>query len=105
MEIMDKKKNDRKNASVELKDVIREMLETYNIDRKYDSNHLIASWERLMGKPIASRTTALFVRDNVLFVRLSSAPLKKEMASNKDKVLAIIRKEFGDALVKDIVFQ
>lgn len=103
--MMNKKKDDRKNASVELKDVIREMLQTYQIDQKYDHKHLIASWERLMGKPIASRTTKLFVKDDVLFVRLSSAPLKKEMAANKDKVLAIISKEFGDKLLKDIVFQ
>ncbi len=85
--------------------MIREMLETYQIDQQYDHKNLIASWERLMGRPIASRTTRLFVKDNVLFVRLSSAPLKKEMASNKDKVLAIITKEFGDKILKDIVFQ
>ena len=100
-----KKKDDRKNASVELKDVIRDMLETYHIDKKYDHKHLIASWERLMGKAIASRTTGLFVKNNVLFVRLSSAPLKKEMAGSKDKVMAIISGEFGASLIKDIVFQ
>lgn len=104
-ETMYKKKDDRKNESVELKDVIRDMLQSYQIDEKYDNNHLIASWERLMGKPIASRTTRLFVKDQVLFVRLSSAPLKNEMTLNKAKVLDIIRKEFGDKLLKDIVFQ
>lgn len=81
------------------------MLEDYKLDEKFDQKNLIASWERLMGKPIASRTTRLFVKDGVLFVKLSSAPLKNEMNLNKARVLDIIRKEFGEKVLKDIVFQ
>ena len=100
-----KKKDDRKHESLELKDVIREMLQNYHIDEKFDHTRLIASWERLMGRPVASRTTRLFVKDNVLFVRLSSAPLKNEMNINKGRVLEIFKKEFGEKVLKDIVFQ
>jgi len=100
-----KKQDDRKNESLELKDVIREMLQSYHIEEKFDHTRLLASWEKLMGKPIASRTSRLFVKDGVLFVRLNSAPLKSEMNLNKAKVLDIIRKEFGEKVIKDIVFQ
>ena len=102
---MYKKKDDRKHESLELKDVIRNMLQNYHIEEKFDHTRLVASWERLMGKPIASRTSKLFVKDNILFVRLSSAPLKSEMTLNKAKVLEILRKEFGEKVLKDIVFQ
>lgn len=102
---MYKKKDDRRNESLELKDVIRDMLQNYHIEEKFDHTRLLASWERLMGKPIASRTSRLFVKDNVLFVRLTSAPLKSEMNLNKAKVLDILKKEFGEKVLKDIVFQ
>jgi hypothetical protein len=38
-------------------------------------------------------------------VRLTSAPLKSEMNLNKAKVLDIFKKEFGEKVLKDIVFQ
>ncbi len=102
---MHKRKDERTHASHELKDVIRDMLQNYHIEEKFDHTRLLASWEKLMGKPIASRTSKLFVKDSVLFVRLTSAPLKSEMSMNKAKVLDIIRKEFGEKVIKDIVFQ
>ncbi len=81
------------------------LLETYRIDQKYSETELISSWERLMGKPIASRTSQLFVHKKILYVKLSSAPLKHELNLSKSKVIEIIRREFNDQIIDDIVFK
>lgn len=82
-----------------------QLLETYSIDQKFSETELVSAWERLMGKPIASRTSQLFVHKKVLYVTLTSAPLKHELNLSKSKVLEIIRREFNDQILDDIVFK
>lgn len=81
----------------------RKFLTTEKIDNRYREKLLVESWEFLMGKPIGARTSNIYIKNRVLFVQLSSAPLKQELMHQKDKVLGIIAPDFGD-LVDDIRF-
>lgn len=100
-----KKKDDRnRRGEVTLQSAIAEMLNTYNLKRKYDSANVVASWERLMGKTIASRTGKIFVKKNVLFVEIKSASLKQELNMSKSKIFDILKKEFGEGVVEEIIF-
>lgn len=81
----------------------RQFLKSENIDVKYREKLLIESWGTIMGKPIASRTSNLYLKNGVLFVTFSSAPMKQEMVNNKERVLELIGEDFGD-IVKDIRF-
>lgn len=92
----------RKTATI--KDLIDAMLKSYNIDRKFDQTSLMTTWNRIMGKAIANRTTKLEVRNEILIVSLNSAPLKHELNNSKTKVLDLITKEFGRQIVKDVLF-
>ena len=94
----------RKKQTATVKDVIESMLKSYNIDKKFDERHVIAAWEKIMGKAIANRTTNIEVRNDVMVVSLSSAPLKHELNASRSKVLELITKEFGKPVVKDVLF-
>jgi len=84
-------------------EAIDNMLESYKLKRKYSEMQVLNAWEKMMGKTIASRTSKLFFKNGVLFCQVSSAPLKHKMMMNKDKMLQIIRNEFNDEALKDIV--
>ena len=96
--------NSRKSDATDLNQAIDEMLQAYNIKDKFTQTHIIASWERLMGKPIAKRTTKIFIKDKKMFVELSSAPLKHELSMSKSKILDILNNEIGEVLLEDVVF-
>jgi predicted nucleic acid-binding Zn ribbon protein len=85
-------------------EAMQDLLKTYNIKARFDEASLVASWERLMGAPIARRTKRIFVRDKVLFVELTSAPLKHELNNSKRKVLEIISREYGTGLLDEVIF-
>lgn len=85
-------------------EALQNLLKTYNIKGRFEEASLVASWERLMGAPIAKRTKRIFVRDKVLFVELTSAPLKHELNNSKRKVLEIICREYGDGLLDEVIF-
>lgn len=87
-----------------LKDAIDEMLKAYKINGKVNETKLIESWEKIMGKPIAARTTDLKFKYKKLYVTLNSAPLRQELAMSKSKMIELLNKEFDEKVVEDIIF-
>lgn len=82
---------------------IRQLLNSYHIASKFDEANMIASWERLVGKPIAKRTKKVFVRNKVLFVELESPSMKHDLNLHKAHILEIFKKEFGNGVIAEIV--
>ena len=85
-------------------EALQDLLNAYQLRGKYEQTQLIQSWSRLMGPTVARRTHKLFVKDKVLFVKLSSAPLKQELNMSKSKILALFLQEFGEVIVEDVAF-
>ena len=82
---------------------IQQLLTKYHIKSKFDEANLVSSWERLVGKPIAKRTKKVYIRNKVLFVELNSPSLKHDLSLHKSKILDILKKEFGNEAVQEIV--
>ena len=82
---------------------IRNMLNSYRLDTKFDEANLIGSWERLAGKPIARRTKKVYIRNKVLFVELDSPSMKHDFSLHKGQVLELFKKEFGAGIITDII--
>ncbi len=95
-----------KNSKDEFQSVgqaIRDLLNSYRLTSKFDETQLIASWERIAGKPIARRTKKIYIRNKVLFVELDSASMKHDFALHKAQVLDLFKKEFGSGIITDII--
>jgi len=91
------------SGAVHIGEAIKELLKQYHIDTKFDEANVVASWERLVGKPIAKRTKKVFIRNHVLFVELTSPSLKHDLNYSKTNILDLFQKEFGKDVVKEIV--
>lgn len=98
------KADPRKKDTSTLKESIEDMLQSFHLKKRFDETKLISDWERLLGKTIASRTVRLFIRNEVLFVEMSSASLKQELSINKNKILKIFYEEYERVIIKDVVF-
>ena len=96
---MSNKKNDFQSVG----QAIRDMLNTYRLTNKYDEANIIESWERMVGKPIASRTKKVFIKNTVLFVEFDSPTMRHDFSMHKKEVLDLFRKEFGNGVVTEIV--
>ena len=94
----------RNKHTTTVKDAMSAMLKSYNIKSKFDETNLVSAWNKIMGKAVANRTTSIYIKGNIMVITLNSAPLKHELNNSKDKVLALFEKEFGRAIVKDVLF-
>lgn len=98
-----KRNNNREASTVSIGDSIRKFFEANHTSQKFDEAQLIASWERLLGKTIAKNTKKLFVKNRVLFVEVSSAPLKHKLNASKTKIKQLFHDEFKMDIVDEIV--
>lgn len=87
-----------------LKELMQTLLKSYDRGYKYDEAAVLNSWENVVGKMIAQKTTKVFINKKVLYLTLSSAPLKNELRYHKlvliEKVNAYAQKE----IINDINF-
>lgn len=84
-------------------EALQDLLQTYRLKDRFDEKSVLASWERLVGKPIAKRTKKVWLRNSVLFVEFDSPTIKSDFSFHKTKVIEVFQKEFGKEAVKEIV--
>jgi predicted nucleic acid-binding Zn ribbon protein len=94
----------RKKDSLSIGDAIEHWMDQLRVRGKYKETFIIQNWEKIMGAPIAKRTTNLYIRNKKLYVHLSSAPLKSELNQSKHKVVELLNKAAEDKVLEDVVF-
>ncbi len=95
----------RKGEVESIGDAIQNMLETFRISDKFNETDLVSSWAKVMGEPIAKRTSKVYIRGKKLYVHVTSAPLKHELSMSRDKILVLLTKEMGKPIVNEVVIK
>ena len=95
----------RKNEPTDLGSAINEMLKAFKIEGKFHESNLVNSWEKVMGTPIAKRTSKVYIHNKKLYVHLNSAPLKHELNMSRDKILLMLTKEFGESIINEVIIK
>ena len=58
-----------------------------------------------MGNGVNNYTTAVELRNETLFVSLSSSVLREELSLGKTKIIAMLNEELGKDLIKKLVLR
>ena len=95
----------RKSNTEKLSQVIRNYIEENKLQAKLSEVDLIASWEELMGKTVASYTEELRISQGTLFVKTSSPILRNELLMMKEEIRKRLNEKAGVDLIRQIVFR
>ena len=98
-------KNSRYGEIISLGEGVKEFLETHGIKEKYNEAALLASWEKVMGKTIAGRTVGISIKKRKMTIKVTSAPLRKELSMHKTKILALVAEVLGEDLIEEVIFR
>lgn len=93
-----------KDNTVTFGDAFKKFLKDEHLEQRFNERKVISMWKELMGDMIANRTLKLFIKDKILFVTLSSAPLKQELTGARQKVIEVINNKVGSEVIKDVRF-
>jgi predicted nucleic acid-binding Zn ribbon protein len=94
----------RRRHTSSIGEAIADLLRAYRLEDRFHEAELLNAWDRLMGAPIARRTTRIFVKNRVLYVEVDSAPLKSELSMTKGKILDLLQRDLPVRVVDEVVF-
>jgi predicted nucleic acid-binding Zn ribbon protein len=94
----------KENNSNNFKTAFQQFLREENLEKTYHEKRLLLLWPEIVGKPIASRTHNIFIKNKVLFVKLTSAPLKQDLTGKRDFIIQLINEKMGVSILDDIRF-
>lgn len=93
----------RTNAQ-QIGDIINGYLKKENLDLALDEHRASALWPQIVGQGINRYTATRWVKDGVMHVQITSAPLRNELMLNRSRVIELINEALGRVVIKEIVF-
>ena len=95
----------RLNDHNSLGDVLKEFIQTNNLQKGMDKIDVRDAWANLMGNGVNNYTRNIMLKNEVLYVELTSAVLREELSYGKEKIVKMIKEELGRDVVKDVILR
>ncbi len=86
-------------------DILNQIIKTNKVESGLDQVSVIDAWKNLMGNGVNNYTRSVALRNNILYVELTSSVLREELSYGKDKIIKMINEELGKDVVKDVVLR
>lgn len=95
----------RNNDILKISDVLKDFVDTNNLQKGLDSVNVAEAWANLMGPGVNNYTTAVKLERNTLFVQLSSSVLREELSYGKEKIIKMLNESIGKNLITKVVLR
>lgn len=95
----------RHNENLKISDVLKDFVETNRLQDGLDKVDVRNAWEQLMGNGVNNYTTNILLKQDTLYVRLSSSVLREELSYGKDKIITMLNESLGKDLIKKLILQ
>lgn len=95
----------RRSKTISLAEAIKDYIGEMNLGQKLSEVDIINSWEEIVGKAIASRTSKIYIRDGVLFVHLKSSVVRNELLMLREALREKLNEKAGSEIIKNIVLR
>ena len=93
----------RKSNELTMKAAIEQLLDAYKLSDQFLAEKIKSNWPELVGKVIANRTDEISIRQQKLYLKVSSASLRQELIMMKTNLIDNINEYAGKKLINEIV--
>lgn len=95
----------RNNTGLPMGEALREFIKENRLEKGMDRVSAREAWKSVMGKGVNNYTNAIELRNETLFVSLSSSVLREELSLGKSKIIVMLNEELGKEIIKKIVLR
>ena len=95
----------RSNNQSIVGDILNQIIKTNKLESGLNQVSVIDAWKNLMGNGVNNYTRSVGLRNNILYVELTSSVLREELSYGKDKIIKMINEELGKEVVKEVVLR
>ena len=93
----------RQNA-LPIGDMIRRFLREEGLESPLNEYRLIQAWETVLGKAIARYTGQMYIKNQTLYVHLTSPALRQNLQMSRQSLVKRPNEAVGAQVIVDIVF-
>lgn len=95
----------RRSKTISLAEALKDYVKEMKLEGKLNEIGLINSWEEVVGKAISTRTSKVYIKDQVLYVHLSSSVVRNELLMLRQALKEKLNEKAGSEVIKDIVLK
>ena len=85
--------------------LIRAFLRSESLESPLNERRLINAWSEVLGPTISSYTRDISIKNQVLFVHLTSAVLRQELMMERKRLVARLNEHVKAQVITDIVIR
>jgi len=87
-----------------LGELLPELLRNEGLETPLLQRRLIASWDAVVGTPIAAYCGVKFIKNQTLFVKLDNPALRADLSMNRSILVRRLNEQVGAQVIADIQF-
>ncbi|GGG48874.1 hypothetical protein GCM10011414_18310 [Croceivirga lutea] len=95
----------RQNEQLHLSDALKEFIKENKLEKGMNKVNAREAWKNLMGNGVNNYTTQVELKNDTLYVSLSSSVLREELSYGKTKIIKMLNDDMGKELIKKIVLR
>ncbi len=95
----------RENNNLSLSDLLKTFVADNNLQKGLDKVQVQQVWEQVMGPAIMRYTQNIALKNDVLYVQLSSSVLREELSYGVQKIIKNLNETLGKELIKKLVLR
>ena len=94
----------KRNANEEkLSNVVNSFINQYGLKKRFQEQEILQEFAKIMGPFLMKKVTTAYVKNQKLFLKLSSASFKQELVMQKTKLLDQLNNAIGEDYLKELV--
>ena len=95
----------RRNKAEPIGKLLQEYLRQESLDSPLNEQRLIHAWPEVIGEAMAAYTREIYIRNQTLYVQLSSAVLRQELMMGRDLLVKSLNNKVGATVIVNIIFR
>lgn len=94
----------RRSKAEQVGDIVRLFMRQEGLETPYNQYRLVNSWEEVMGEGIARFTSEKFIKNQTLFVKITSPVVKNDLMMVRSSIVKKLNDAVGCQVISEIRF-
>ena len=94
----------KRNDAEPIGKLIQQFLRQESLESPLNEQRLLDAWPQILG-PAANYTSNLYIRNQTLYVHLTSAALRQELMMGREKLVRALNQTVGATVITNIIFR
>ena len=95
----------KRNDAQQIGDMIRRFFRQNGLESPLNEYRLVHAWNDVVGPVISRYTTNLYIKNQILYVHLSSSVLREELKMGRDMLVRNQSQQVGAQVIVNIIFR